>query len=283
MTPVPPSLHFPSPYERPSVAPSVARMAETPDGAELATFVYGELGADGRSANGSVPVLFIHGNGEEHGIFGAIIDDVLAEGHAVVALDSRAQGKSTRGTAPLTYELMAEDALLVLDSLGVGIAHVVGFSDGGIEGLLLARDHGDRVASLLSLGANLTPEGVIEEPDWDVAGSIAANGTWAAATFPPAVDASLLSPTPDEAAITAELLQLMVDEPHIDAASLAAIACPVTVMAGEFDCIVPEETRLIAASIPNSRLVIVPEADHNLPKRAAEAVSTELLAIIARA
>ena len=46
----------------------------------------------------------------------------------------------------------------------------------------------------------------------------------------------------------------IVDEPHIDAASLAAIACPVTVMAGEFDCIVPEETRLIAASIPAAKV-----------------------------
>ena len=44
MSPKPPSLHFPSPYERPSVAPSVARYVETPDGARLAVFVYGELG-----------------------------------------------------------------------------------------------------------------------------------------------------------------------------------------------------------------------------------------------
>ena len=282
MTPTPPSIHFPSPYARPSVPPTVARFVETPDGARIASFVYGRLVSDGLSENGSSPVLFIHGNGEEHGIFGAIIDAVLDAGHAAVALDSRAQGKSTRGTARLTYELMAEDALCVMDALGVPRAHVLGFSDGGIEGLLLARDHKDRVASLTCLGANLTPEGVIEEPDWDVAGSIARNAAWAAADWPGQVDPSLLFPTPDEAAQIAELLQLMEDEPHIEAASLGAISCPVTVMAGEFDCIVPEQTRLIAASIPNAQLVIVPGADHNLPKRAADAVIEGLLATIAR-
>ena len=141
MPPSPPPRHFPSPFELPATFPSHAAHVVMADGARIAAFVYGSLDT------APAPVLMLHGNGEEHGIFGPTIDAVVRAGMPVVALDARAQGRSTRGTLPLTYELMAADALAVLDALGVAAAHVLGFSDGGIEGLLLARDHADRVLS----------------------------------------------------------------------------------------------------------------------------------------
>ncbi|MDO4404366.1 MAG: alpha/beta hydrolase [Atopobiaceae bacterium] len=281
MPPVAPRLHFPSPYETPSIAPSCATFVATPDEAQIASFVYGDL-----NQSQAAPVLMLHGNGEEHGLFGPTIDAVVAGGRAVVTLDSRAQGKSTRGTLPLTYELMANDALAVLDHLDVSAAHVLGFSDGGIEALLLARDHANRVLSLTVLGANLTPEGVIEDEEWDMTNSIATNREWARywSSVPASqVDTSLLSPTPAEAAITAELLQLMLDEPHIDAASLRSISCPTTIMVGEFDCITEEETHAIHKAIAGSQLVVVPEAGHTLPKQVPDLVTKALFNSIKRA
>lgn len=283
MKAAPPRIHFHSPYETPTIAPSHAEFITMPDGAQIATFVYGDLGSP---ASPVAPVLMLHGNGEEHGIFGPIIDAVVSTGRAVVAIDSRAQGKSTRGRAPLTYELMADDALAVLDALGVVSAHVLGFSDGGIEALLLARDHAERVRSLIAVGANLTPEGVIEDEEWDLRGTIEAHRAWFArwTTEPaPFVNPELLMPTPQESAITAELLQLMLDEPHIEAASLTSIVCPTTIIVGEFDCITDEETQAIHQAIAGSKLVVVPEAGHVLPKEAPEVITEELLAIIERA
>ena len=55
---------------------------------------------------------------------------------------------------------MTEDAVRVLDAAGVARAHVLGFSDGAIEGLLMARDYPERVASLTAVGANLSPDGL---------------------------------------------------------------------------------------------------------------------------
>ena len=280
MPATPPRLHFPSPYETPTIAPTYAEYTATSDGAQIATFVYGEQGGIGTTP---APILMLHGNGEEHGIFGPTIDAAVAAGYAVVALDSRAQGKSTRGNAPLTYELMASDALHVLDSLGIAQVHVLGFSDGAIEALLIARDHPERVLSLTALGANLTPEGVIEDEEWDIHASIAANRAWMArwTTAPMSgIDPQLLTPTPTQAAQTAELLQLMLDEPHIEAESLTSITCPATIMVGEFDCITEEETAAIHRAIANSRLVVVPEAGHTLPKQVPELVSEELLATV---
>ena len=51
-------------------------------------------------------------------------------------------------------------------------------------------------------------------------------------------------------------------------------------MVGEFDCITEEETAAIHRAIANSRLVVVPEAGHTLPKQVPELVSEELLATV---
>ena len=288
--PAAPENHFPSPYARPASPLALARAVTLPDGARIATFVYappqvieGGLFADNEA---KPAVLMLHGNGEEHGIFGPIIDAAVTAGRTVIAVDSRAQGKSTRGSAPLTYELMAADAVAVLDELGVGAVHLAGFSDGAIEALLIARDHPGRVASLLSIGANLTPEGVNDE-GWDLPGNAARNLAWhdywhSTGSQSPQIDPRLLYNDPERARLDAELLQLMVDEPHIDAAGLAAINCPACVMAGEHDCIMEDETRAIADAIAGSRLVIVPGQGHSLPKHASAQVTCELLVNILR-
>ena len=289
-----PQLHFPSPYLLPTAHLAAARLVPMADGARIATFAY-VPDAFARTADADIadaaaqmpdPLLMLHGNGEEHGIFGQVIDAVCASGRPVVAVDSRAQGKSTRGTAELTYELMADDALAALAALGFGKAHLLGFSDGAIEALVIARDHPELALSLLCIGANLTPDGVDDSFQMEQA----AQNLFAWADFWEKgdgshrnVDPSLVRPTPKEARTTAELLHMMVVYPQIDPAGLSQIACPTTVMAGEFDEIKREETDLIHASVPGSRLVIVPGAGHVLPKEAPEDVVREALATIAMA
>ena len=289
-----PQLHFPSPYLLPTAHLAAARLMPMADGARIATFAY-VPDAFARTADADIadaaaqmpdPLLMLHGNGEEHGIFGQVIDAVCASGRPVVAVDSRAQGKSTRGTAELTYELMADDALAALAALGFGKAHLLGFSDGAIEALVIARDHPELALSLLCIGANLTPDGVDDSFQMEQA----AQNLFAWADYWEKgdgshrdVDPSLVSPTPKEARTTAELLHMMVVYPQIDPAGLSQIACPTTVMAGEFDEIKREETDLIHASVPGSRLVIVTGAGHVLPKETPEDVAREALATMAMA
>ena len=284
MSATPPPVHVPRPYARPT-ANLVARVdVPTSDGASIAAFVYAPHGTRDEPGtpfgiSGEVPpVLMLHGNGEEHGIFGPVIDAVVATGRAVVAVDSRAQGESTRGTAPLSYELMAADAVEVMNRLGVWDCQVLGFSDGGILGLLLARDWGEHVLSVTASGANLTPAGLPEEDTRFMAEAAAANAAWAAEGWEGEVDEDGNAvPSPAEAGAIAELLQLMVDQPQIGAETLGSIHCPVTVMAGEFDCILPEETERIAAAIPGAQTYIVPEVGHTIPKEAPEVMAEVLL------
>ena len=170
-----PPVYRPKPYNKPTAHLKSHLQVLLDDGAEIATFVYTPHTSDGEKpcedlvstaaylasvTNGTnaAPIVFLHGNGEEHGIFGTIIDKVCDRGYTAIGIDSRDQGLSTRGTAAFTYEQMAEDAYVVLKQLGVSSAHIVGFSDGAILGLLLARDYPDVVTSLVSIGANLKPD-----------------------------------------------------------------------------------------------------------------------------
>ena len=280
MWPAVPKTYRRTTYDRPEATLHYAQRIATADGAQLATFVYGPEGATLEELLASDLVLALHGNGGTHGTFNDVIDRLCAAGRGVLAFDARAQGQSSRGSLPLTYELLAQDAICVLDALGVKRVHVVGHSDGGIEALLLARDFGERIASIVAGGANLTPEGVIEDPSWDTAGSAEANRTWAAfmeaGDLPASIDAALL-PQAEDARLSGELLQLMLDEPHIDAATLASISCPACVLVGEHDCITDEETEAIAHAIPGARLVVVPGVGHSLPRLAPDSVTLQIL------
>ena len=58
----------------------------------------------------------------------------------------------------------------------------------------------------------------------------------------------------------------MVTQPHIKPQELGKVTVPTLVIAGEKDMIREKHTRLIAASLPNSTLVILP-GDHFVAQR----------------
>ncbi|MFF0989251.1 alpha/beta fold hydrolase [Kocuria nitroreducens] len=69
--------------------------------------------------------------------------------HRVVRYDHRDTGRSTRAFATRPYAIrdLAEDAVMILDALGVDRAHAVGMSMGGTLVQLLLLDHPDRLLS----------------------------------------------------------------------------------------------------------------------------------------
>jgi pimeloyl-ACP methyl ester carboxylesterase len=77
---------------------------------------------------------------------------LAAEGFRVVRFDNRDAGRSTHLPGHrYTLEDMADDAVGLLDVLGVGSAHVVGASLGGMIAQTIAIRHPGRVRSLASL------------------------------------------------------------------------------------------------------------------------------------
>jgi len=103
------------------------------------------------------PLLMIHGNG---GSINSFMNQIpyFSKNYKVIAADSRAQGKSVDTNDSLSFEMMADDFSALLDVLGIDSCNVLGWSDGGINGLLLAIRHPEKVKRLVVTGANLWPD-----------------------------------------------------------------------------------------------------------------------------
>ena len=66
----------------------------------------------------------------------------------VLRYDMRGHGDSDAPDGAYTLELLAEDAVALLDALGIDTVHFVGLSIGGMIGQGLALNHADRLKSL---------------------------------------------------------------------------------------------------------------------------------------
>ncbi len=110
------------------------------------------------------PLLLIHGNGGSMKSFENNIA-FFSKKYKVICMDSRAQGKTVDNKDSLSFEMMADDEAALLDAMQIDSAYVIGWSDGGINALLLAMRHPEKVIKLASTGANLWPDstGVLPE------------------------------------------------------------------------------------------------------------------------
>jgi pimeloyl-ACP methyl ester carboxylesterase len=207
------------------------------------------------------PLILLHGNGETCNYFAGQID-VFAQYFHVYALDTRGHGKTPRGTAPFTIRQFAEDLLAFMDARGIARAHLLGFSDGGNTAMIFAMRHPERVISLILDGANLDARGV--KPSVQLPIELGYRF------------AKLFARRSAEARQHAELLGLMVNDPAVRPEELAGIQAPTLVVAGTRDMIKEKHTRLIAASIPNARLVIL-EGDHFMANKRPEPFNEAVL------
>ena len=99
------------------------------------------------------PLLLILGLGSDVSENIPLIDALGAHSQ-VIAFDNRGAGRTDKPDAPYTIELMAADALGVMEVLGVGHADVLGISLGGRIALELALRHPERVDKLILLSTS---------------------------------------------------------------------------------------------------------------------------------
>ena len=179
------------------------------------------------------PLMMVHGNSEDHTIFD-VASDVLKDYYKVYLIDSRDHGQSDK-VKGLHYDDMADDMVKFMEELNLKDVVYYGFSDGGIIGLLTALKT-DRISRMVLSGTNLTVNGVVLSLKLLVR--------------------FLYFFTKDQK------MWMILNEPDIKPEKLKDITIPVTVVAGEKDMVKYEETKLIADSLPNSKLRIIPKAGH---------------------
>lgn len=196
------------------------------------------------------PLVLLHGNGENGEYFKNQID-YFAKKYRVIAVDTRGHGKSPRGNKPFRLETFADDLKSFLDENNLKRVNLLGFSDGGNIALIFTLKYPDYVNKLAVNGANLFPSGL--KAGFLLPVKLLYGLFYFPARFNKKVKRRL------------ELLALMAKEPDILPEQLNDIKCPVLVMAGTRDLIKEKHTRLIAGSVPNSRLCFL-KGDHSIAK-----------------
>jgi pimeloyl-ACP methyl ester carboxylesterase len=146
--------------------------------------------------------------------------------------------------------MMADDLNALLDHLKIDSCRVIGWSDGGINGLLLALRHPKKVKKLAITGTNLWPDTTALDP-------------WLYQTLVNSYESLLKEPVTPKVKNDKKLVALMLNEPHIQPRALKNVHCPSLIIAGDHDVILPRHTLLIAESIPHSYLWILPNSGHS--------------------
>ena len=81
----------------------------------------------------------------------------------MIAPERRGHGRTPDVEGPLNYDDMAADTIGFIEKVVGRPAHLVGWSDGGIVGLLVAIERPDLVRKLVVIGANYDLKGVPAE------------------------------------------------------------------------------------------------------------------------
>jgi pimeloyl-ACP methyl ester carboxylesterase len=238
----------------------------------------------------------------------ALCEGLAAKGFRVVRFDNRDVGKSTHLAGqpapdpralfaevmagrhphvPYTLNDMADDAVGLMDALGVKRAHIVGASMGGMIAQLVAINHPDRTKSLISImsttGRRDLPSGkpetlsVLFRPpnstsrDDLIDASILVQKALSGPGFP-ATEAEMRTRAErrtdrapfDLAGIARQSAALIVASPRN--MLLKQVRSPTLVMHGADDPVIPAAAaKDTAASIPGAELIVVPGMGHDFP------------------
>lgn len=215
-----------------------------------------------RSGSGP-PLVLLHGAAMVAESWRAQVD-AFSPHFTVYVPERRGVGRTADVDGEWSYAGMAQDTAAFLDALGIRQAAVVGLSDGGNIGLILAYSRPDLVGQLVVSGANVNAEGLGPLKD-EVAG---ATPEEILAGAPPQVVPWLevhrrVSPDRGETLLLsfAKMKQMWLDF-DVAHADLARVQAHTLVMAGDHDMIPVSHTVEIWQSIPGAQLCIAPGASH---------------------
>ncbi len=225
------------------------------------------------------PVLLVHGFASDaivNWVRPGVVDALEAAGHTVVAYDARGHGHSDAPHDPKAYgaDRMVDDALGLIEHLGLGEIAVLGYSMGSQVAVgLMSRQPLVRRAVLGGIGSRLLAARPGEAP------------------YPADAIAEALE-VDDPAAIadaTSRSYRAFADATGADRLALAALQraralgarvelgsldVPTLVLVGEADTLIGDP-RVVVAALPRARLEIVP-GDHLSAVTSPEFVSAVL-------
>lgn len=202
------------------------------------------------------PVILLHGGLADGDQWVSVIPDIVAAGFQVINMDSRGHGRSSFDDTTISYALMANDVLGLMDYLDLAKADIVGWSDGAIIGLELALTHPERLHKLVAYGANFDLTGFRSD--------YAQNAYFNAAIAWDAENYQRISPAPERwDEFLANISTMWATEPNYTEEQLQRITTPTLVLDGARDEVIDlNQTKLMALLIPGAKLVLMPDTGH---------------------
>ncbi len=227
---------------------------------------------------GGDPVLMIMGFGGDHLAWGFQVPALSAR-YRVIAFDNRGAGQSSVPDVPYSTRMMADDAVGLLDALGVERAHVIGASMGGMIAQEVALGHPGRVRSLQLHCTYARPDGYMQAlmEAWRTMRTKASPEEWlrtvALWLFSPrtynerpdfiemVIQTGLASAHPFS--LTGFLRQGEAVRGHDALDRLRGLTHPTLVSVAEDDVLVPPRfARELAAAVPAAELRVIEGAGH---------------------
>jgi pimeloyl-ACP methyl ester carboxylesterase len=198
----------------------------------------------------------------------------LAERYRVYVPERRGHGRTPDVPGPITYENMAADTIAFMEACGIESAHLAGWSDGAVVGLLVALQQPDLVRKLVLIGQYVNLEGAREEQKELMDG-------FTSDIFPPAFREMYAAVSPDGPdhfdVVFDKVAPLWRGDPGIALAALRHVAIPTLVLVGDDDCLTIEHAAALQRALPDSQLAVVPGTSHALPMEKPELVNRLLL------
>ncbi|MFY9153338.1 MAG: alpha/beta hydrolase [Prolixibacteraceae bacterium] len=204
------------------------------------------------------PLLLIHGGLGSIENFKKCIP-TLADHFKVIAIDSPGHGRSSQ-TDSLSYQFLADQISQFIDFLELDSLYIMGWSDGGVVGLMLANERSDKIKKLIAVGANSRLDGINEEGITWMRNEII---DWSKRDENWFNHYSSLTPEPEKIDRFVRNTQKMwLSEIYISEANLKSIKIPTMIVQGDRDGIKIEHGIELFRNIGKSQLCILPNTSH---------------------
>lgn len=201
------------------------------------------------------PLVLLHPGGVDARAFGPNLDALAARFH-VFTPERRGHGHTPDVEGPITFEVMAEDAIAFLENVVGKPAHLVGMSDGAIVALLVTLRRPELVRQLVFVA------GVFHRDGW-------ASGVIDPENEPPEFFAESygeVSPDGiDHFPVVAEKLQKMhLQEPELTISDLNDVENRSLIVVGDDDEVTLEHAVAMYRGISEAELAVIPGTSHGL-------------------
>lgn len=217
------------------------------------------------------PLLLLHGNGGSIENFIYQIPE-LSKYFKVIAIDSRAQGRSSDSDQEISYSLMASDMSQLIDKLNLGKVNVFGWSDGGCTALEVAYTYPEKVLKVIICGANYSHESFLAPPE-NV--TMNPNDPLIVQTSPMLKRYSTISK--ERSPIIKEKLKVLMENyPNFTLEQLKTISVPIMIVVGDHDIINIDHTITFFKNLPKAQLFVIPRASHFAPIEYPELINKEI-------